>query len=493
MDYVCIEDFLNLSIFRCKLCDERCKYPVMVVEKNGNYCSTCYTQVRGTYIEENKEINIILQKLIVPCQFYESGCNVTMKFVDIKDHENVCKFRRAVCPFSSIQQCDTSIFPGYCEHFNASHNNYTLMSENDTLQLSFNINVSINFTIIRVLVIHNEYFLLHMKLDPNNKKISLAVYYYGTLEELKNYKCIVKQVDCNISTEVNLLHESEYVQSAAKINEIYHTLGNSNFNEINLILKINTTNGYDPAINKTLLETLKCSRCKTYPHGKIMQCNAGHKICSTCSGDPPKCSDLNCNATCTGVRNYTVEHLSQCCRYPCRYNCSYCYYSSKNLVEHEKSCYLRNYYCPFTQQLDCQWVGKYEDIKLHLENYHHDNIVENNICTHKILLRDIENKVLCFITFNNIFIISVVKTSDTYCFKCKYVAPATLSNRFMFEVGLINQQNRNNKLIVTNSWLDTDESLIEIHHFNFKQYVAKSEDILISFQITYKMNYINLS
>ncbi|KAI4455852.1 e3 ubiquitin-protein ligase siah2 [Holotrichia oblita] len=477
MNSICVQELLDLSVFKCKCCNKRCQYPVMMGDKEGNYCITCLEELQPNMKKENEEINGILKKLNVPCRFNENGCGVCNNIVDITSHEIECEFREKMCPLKQLNQCN--VIPkimNYASHFINHHKQNVISSELDTFDASFNIEQSMD-DIIRLLIVNNEYFLLHIQHDVDNTFL-LALFLCGDHENIKNYNCSFEH---NEIKEFNLLHESDISLPLKRKNAVVYDFPVEDNSEAKLKIII-TANSYMKTIkNNELLNNLNCPICVTYMYEEIHQCTSGHSICKSCFTRLQRCP--TCTAPFNATRNYTLESLTSILRCPCRHEGCNIYFSKKKILNHEDICPFKLYSCPF-QEPTCDYTGLYESLGQHLEVEHSKTTIRSNFVERIFAVDNITTKETTIMCFNSIFHCYVKKNMDVYNFICKYIGPKRSAKRFVFEVELINQQNNSNKMLVRNSWryVDTNELVIEIHNHNMLQY-STQQSILLQYRI----------
>jgi len=122
--------------------------------------------------------------------------------------------------------------------------------------------------------------------------------------------------------------------------------------------------------NQDLASLFECPVCFDYVLPPIMQCQAGHLVCSTCR---PK---LTCCPTCRGqlganIRNLAMEKVASTVMFPCRYQQSGCAASLLHTekADHEETCEFRPYSCP-CPGASCKWQGALEQVMSHLMQVH---------------------------------------------------------------------------------------------------------------------------
>merc|ERR1712037_773667 len=96
-----------------------------------------------------------------------------------------------------------------------------------------------------------------------------------------------------------------------------------------------------------LASLFECPVCFGYVLPPILQCHAGHLVCSNCR---PK---LTCCPTCRGqlggnIRNLAMEKVASTVMFPCKYSSGGCTVSLLHTekVDHEETCEFRPYSCP---------------------------------------------------------------------------------------------------------------------------------------------------
>lgn len=122
--------------------------------------------------------------------------------------------------------------------------------------------------------------------------------------------------------------------------------------------------------NSGLASLFECPVCFDYVLPPILQCHAGHLVCSSCR---PK---LTCCPTCRGqlggnIRNLAMEKVASTVMFPCRYQSSGCGLSllHTDKTDHEETCEFRPYSCP-CPGASCKWQGSLEQVMTHLMQVH---------------------------------------------------------------------------------------------------------------------------
>jgi len=122
--------------------------------------------------------------------------------------------------------------------------------------------------------------------------------------------------------------------------------------------------------NQDLASLFECPVCFDYVLPPILQCHAGHLVCSSCR---PK---LTCCPTCRGqlggnIRNLAMEKVASTVMFPCKYSSSGCGASLLHTekLDHEETCEYRPYSCP-CPGASCKWQGSLEQVMSHLMQVH---------------------------------------------------------------------------------------------------------------------------
>uniref|UniRef100_A0A0K2UNP8 E3 ubiquitin-protein ligase n=1 Tax=Lepeophtheirus salmonis TaxID=72036 RepID=A0A0K2UNP8_LEPSM len=132
----------------------------------------------------------------------------------------------------------------------------------------------------------------------------------------------------------------------------------------------NSANNNSSNINHDLASLFECPVCFDYVLPPILQCHAGHLVCSACR---PK---LSCCPTCRGqlggnIRNLAMEKVASTVMFPCKYQSSGCGASllHNDKLDHEETCEFRPYSCP-CPGASCKWQGSLEQVMSHLMQIH---------------------------------------------------------------------------------------------------------------------------
>ena len=141
-----------------------------------------------------------------------------------------------------------------------------------------------------------------------------------------------------------------------------------------LALTMSTTpnSGSANPSNEGLLSLFECPVCFDYVLPPILQCHAGHLVCSNCRPQVTSCP------TCRGqlgdnIRNLAMEKLASTVMFPCRYQSSGCRLSLLHTkkTDHEETCEFRPIACPFAAPgSSCKWQGSLKHAMSHLLQVH---------------------------------------------------------------------------------------------------------------------------
>ncbi|XP_023349791.1 E3 ubiquitin-protein ligase SIAH1 isoform X3 [Eurytemora carolleeae] len=125
-----------------------------------------------------------------------------------------------------------------------------------------------------------------------------------------------------------------------------------------------------PNSGSDLASLFECPVCFDYVLPPILQCQAGHLVCSNCR---PK---LTCCPTCRGqlganIRNLAMEKVASTVLFPCKYSSGGCVITLLHTekIEHEETCEFRPYSCP-CPGASCKWQGSLEQVMSHLMQVH---------------------------------------------------------------------------------------------------------------------------
>merc|ERR1719232_2358226 len=128
--------------------------------------------------------------------------------------------------------------------------------------------------------------------------------------------------------------------------------------------------GRNPSQHSELAALFECPVCFDYVLPPILQCHAGHLVCSNCR---PK---LTCCPTCRGslgnnIRNLAMEKVASTVMFPCKYSSGGCMVTLLHTekIEHEETCEFRPYSCP-CPGAGCKWQGSLEQVMAHLMQVH---------------------------------------------------------------------------------------------------------------------------
>ncbi|GJQ78749.1 hypothetical protein Trydic_g2783 [Trypoxylus dichotomus] len=171
------EDILQLPIFRCKLCHNRLQRPIMQVVGVGNTCGLCCNENCKKDAVRNEELEALLAKLHLPCNYAGNGCQVHGLFNDICDHEFLCFFRARNCPLERQGGCGNnfSSVDELINHIKLDHNrNVVDLSAPSPIPVK-NPNKS-RFNLFYLLVAKGMHFALRARFDAEGQQIMYQFY-----------------------------------------------------------------------------------------------------------------------------------------------------------------------------------------------------------------------------------------------------------------------------------------------------------------------------
>lgn len=124
------------------------------------------------------------------------------------------------------------------------------------------------------------------------------------------------------------------------------------------------------SLEADLIQLFDCPVCFENILPPIMQCPAGHTICSVCLGRIQFCP--TCRGPVTNpIRNLQMEKIAESLSFPCTHQSRGCTallrYVDK--VIHEAVCDFQPYPCPCPRNT-CTWQGSWNEIITHVSEHH---------------------------------------------------------------------------------------------------------------------------
>ena len=135
-----------------------------------------------------------------------------------------------------------------------------------------------------------------------------------------------------------------------------------------------SSNIVESSARNDLLSIFECCICYEHATTKIFQCESGrHHVCYNCRPKVQSCP--LCRGPFGESRNYYLEKIAACLKFPCKHFNNGCKFllSNVNKEEHEISCDYRPLFCP-SPTVDCRWQGPYKSILNHFASYHKEVI-----------------------------------------------------------------------------------------------------------------------
>lgn len=130
------------------------------------------------------------------------------------------------------------------------------------------------------------------------------------------------------------------------------------------------------------------------------------------------------------------------------------------IVEHEKNCLLRPFYCPLREISSCYWEGKQKDIFIHLQNFHSQNVQFTNFIVVKISAEHStgeRNMLINFMAcYGEVFKVWFrYEASNQQCYwGVELMESKGMGKNYKYEIGLINQTNKNHTLVQSQVCVD---------------------------------------
>ncbi|KAK9722138.1 Seven in absentia protein family [Popillia japonica] len=393
------KDLLELSLLKCKICDRRLQSPILQVSGFANVCGSCTCD---TSTERNVELEALLQKLYLPCNYAGRGCEFEGSFDEVCIHEKRCGFQQLKCPLASYEQCDGDL-DNIIEHIESKHPDNVVTAVGNHVSVK-NPNTAVR-SVIYLLVVDNLRFVLSAQLDVTKGHILYAFYClnydYINRDDVKvSILLKYENTNCNVDNihvkqlrkgELpHMLYEDDIVKLKCIVLESFGCTDTIN-------IKIDTAKSVlienvTAKLNKRVTPLYKCRNCSAIAK-TIHYCSTTENIicCEKCF-----VHDYDCYCSCGIQYNDTRCHPNSephiriylssfnllttlaCTNTGCREEIH-----PDNYDTHTKSeCRFRQVTCSFSPNSSCKWTGAFIDLISHIREEHADRINRNSCQIH---------------------------------------------------------------------------------------------------------------
>lgn len=375
------KDLLELSLLKCKVCSARLQSPVLQVGVFGNVCGTCYSTTVYTDAVRNVDLEALLQKLYLPCNYAEQGCDFEGSFDEVCAHEKRCFFLRKNCPLAERQQCETGLTDSddIIAHMKSEHpdNVLSIVDGYISVKNPFKSDVDRFY----LLVVDKMTFILQARFDTDKKVILYKFYSLNYCTDIEHVKmAIMLKFDETIFTVDNIqierLRKGElpYLFNDTNATKLQLALLESLNSLDNIIIRVNTDEctKFERTSDQFWYQ---CFQCLTYSPD-IIGCSYCKRPSrgSCCDTDrcKPKCYCENSDTlVCLSAAKITTKSIIPCRNIGCNYKIN----SADYKLHVESQCRFRECGCPFCPK----WQGISIDLGTHITREHAERVNRNSI------------------------------------------------------------------------------------------------------------------
>lgn len=458
---------LDEGILSCAQCKEVLTPPIWLVEKIGNVCNNCNNESAQNNAKaiENQSLEVILNKLQLPCKYKNKGCDQLVNYKDLANHEMNCLHSTKLCPMLRFESCPWAGSPlNIAQHFQDNHSNHVIESMN----YSFNIETSFrDCEIVKLFVSNGDKFFLRLALSLNENKLSYILCNTSN-DTAVEYRVKHSGINDNsIKTRSKVLpstaiygpvNASECVQ--VDLNSLKQVLGSTE----NIVSNFKLFKKSNCELDERLLQYFECPVCKNFMKPPIFQCQSGHSICNLCRPRLEKCP--TCRTMFGSTRNFSLEGLTSGIQYPCGYHDLGCMEKllAAEIIKHESVCHFKPYSCPFP---NCSLTGKHNTMVQHLKDFHMENTILNDSYQESFRL---DNSLFnytfdryCFLIYDQIFRLTRKRINEYWLWAIDIIGSKSDSQLFAYEISIIDARRPEKKLIRTDYCLQqmSDDELFK--------------------------------
>lgn len=197
------KDNKMLVDLECPVCQEYMVPPIFQCQIGHSVCGVCKPKLRDCPSCRGKigEIrNFTLEKLtehiMYPCRNRYEGCDYHGNTVEIKQHEQECKYAPIKCPFSDICECEwKGAYKTIVAHVKVNHNDREYIIK-EPLFLSTKFSTVSGGTQC-ITELFNEIFRLRLVYNNEKRKVYASVQMIGPKEDAKKFMYEVIITDLN--------------------------------------------------------------------------------------------------------------------------------------------------------------------------------------------------------------------------------------------------------------------------------------------------------
>ncbi|KAK9751533.1 Seven in absentia protein family [Popillia japonica] len=425
------KDLLELSLLKCKICCRRLQSPILQVSGFDNVCGSCTSDSNA---KRNVDLEALLEKLYLPCNYAESGCKFEGNFDDVCIHEKVCCFQELKCPLAPYGQCNGDL-DNIVEHIESKHpDNVLKVVANHVYVRNPNAEKT---TAIYLFAVDNLRFVLSAKLDAKKDQISYAFYCLNYDVNMDDVKISIPLKDDNLNCNVEIIHvkqlgkgevpsmfyEKNVIKMKCIILEIFGcsdtiTIRIDITKSVALIEETDELcNSFAGSWTHRIVCCEKCFKgdyhfhCSCSPNNSMSNSKTHtesitiHSVLNLDSFKPNRtlqCGNTGCNKEIYGLRlqspilqvsgfdnvcgsctsdsnakrNVDLEALLEKLYLPCNYAESGCKFEGNfdDVCIHEKVCCFQELKCPLAPYGQCN--GDLDNIVEHIESKHPDNVLK---------------------------------------------------------------------------------------------------------------------
>ncbi|KAJ3657630.1 hypothetical protein Zmor_009417 [Zophobas morio] len=363
MDFSALQTRDWIEQLKCSVCTNYLSYfPVYISATNDNICGRCSSKMAAAYLRQNKVYEIVAQDLEFSCRYQSEGCWEKLKPEKIPQHEANCPYMTTECVTKSFTKCEVQVSkPNMTKHCHEKHSEIFLTNG------KFDIDLSGSQVVYNLLEHNNQLHIIKRKYHPDEKRFA---FFMAGKENQKDFAFIpyVLKFTC-VNRELTIRHGANAPIPVEKIS--LEPLIQDDQKTSKLVAEIfmttQTSSIFDAeTITKELLNLFRCSGCNRY---LLPVPNTGSSTL--------QCSNCRTRRDATVLNLDTVANLV---KFPCHNVENGCSFTSspQEIKNHQDLCQYGSQSCPIQDYTKCTWNGLYKDLDSHFRKNHHDILITSN-------------------------------------------------------------------------------------------------------------------
>ncbi|XP_044258658.1 uncharacterized protein LOC123007426 [Tribolium madens] len=444
-----------LNSAKCNLCNKFLSYfPIYTCENNQPICGRCSAILNDSNFQRATLFEQIAQYLKFPCIYHTEGCVENLFPDEVPNHEENCPYKIIACSQECMWQGSVNEL---LDHFEETHPNAILRDG------EFEISFLNSYDTYSLLIYEDELFSLKRKFDINENVLKCSVFCYKMLDPVTKYNYKITVWNGTRTESVEFAPKSADTFLEENVTEISAECIRDRLQDPSVIIgtiqifdekKIsNPKKKPNPEINFEMLSELECPVCLHYIIPPIFQCVTGHSICGTCKEQITQCPI--CREDIKNTQNFTLEKMAFLITYPCKNSDHGCDFADKpgKIKHHQKYCLYGPQHCPLKEYENCNWKGSAKDIYRHIQDVHHDNILE--VDTVRLFLdgnyfEEEENTCYIMKYGDALFKLHYRYYRQRFYWAMQLIGPPEEANKYKFEIDICDNNNNNRKLFLRN-------------------------------------------